>query len=655
MLLLLKSGKVSADVIIFPMASPGTPSVRDLIAAQSMRRLLEAYRSLAPLTIGGPASTSLENSPGQLNSLRPQADPMALRKYARYPWLLGPTFPQLVNAVPPSSPGGKEDIGRRRHASVDSLLSSGRKEETRQSSPSAPLMTTKDRESSSLIETSLEGKIISCFSVGGELRLCLTQILQLVLDSVSLGRIHQACDELQIFCSTCSPHQLAALKASRVLPLSAHQCGLITKSDAERLCSLLLNRSIPPPPALSTSPPSSPPVSPPRSDTAQFKVEHKCFGHCVGILHPQSFTAPTARCIECSECSTVLSPQRFVCHAHNWTERQTCHWGFDSQNWAAYLQVHSEYPDNEKEILMKELENIKRRFSHTKLKRKWIESEREDSKRTRPDDKRGHFGGEEPLGRPQEDQPNIDVRRALVAAAANNSGFDKMGVPLVDPRSLYLPWAGSGLQMGSVVPPFVFPSPYLHSLAQFHNLKALAAKSILDASENQHKNQQEIISSSAVATIIEEETSESPIISNNNNNTIFNNINNNEEDDEEFVRVVQDCLAGSVVSSSTKSEVITVVTRLVNRLNRARGEQTSAVRKIKGMEDQVVRLEQELDKKRGEIKEMMKTESENKDNDIQSWELKTELENKDNSGSYESSSDGGIESGPDVDDNLSEK
>ena len=42
---------------------------------------------------------------------------------------------------------------------------------------------------------------------------------------------------------------------------------------------------------------------------------------------------------ECTECQSYLSPQRFVCHSHQAPETRTCHWGFDSGNWAAYIQV----------------------------------------------------------------------------------------------------------------------------------------------------------------------------------------------------------------------------------------------------------------------------------------------------------------------------
>lgn len=74
------------------------PSVSELLAAHNMRRLLDAYRTLAPLTIGGPSTTTLENSPGQLNPGPRNQDPGAFKKF---PWMFSP-------------PAGS---GRRRHSS----------------------------------------------------------------------------------------------------------------------------------------------------------------------------------------------------------------------------------------------------------------------------------------------------------------------------------------------------------------------------------------------------------------------------------------------------------------------------------------------------------------------------------------------------------
>ena len=177
---------------------------------------------------------------------------------------------------------------------------------------------------------------ISCFSVGGEHRLCLPQILNTVLDSLSLHSIHQACDELQvreksssffglkiltsfaflfrqIYCSTCSPDQLEVLKSRKILPITAYQCGLITKSDAERLCATLLDRN-PPRASLAGFNAKASPFS--------FKVEHFCFGRSVGILLPEACVNAQSRCIECLECEGLFSPQKFVCHSHNNAENR---------------------------------------------------------------------------------------------------------------------------------------------------------------------------------------------------------------------------------------------------------------------------------------------------------------------------------------------
>jgi hypothetical protein len=63
---------------------------------------------------------------------------------------------------------------------------------------------------------------------------------------------------------------------------------------------------------------------------------------------------------------------RFVCHTHQPPETRTCHWGFDSANWAAYIQVAEDYPEEERARLAEELVTVKRRFSHNKVKRKWV-------------------------------------------------------------------------------------------------------------------------------------------------------------------------------------------------------------------------------------------------------------------------------------------
>ena len=79
---------------------------------------------------------------------------------------------------------------------------------------------------------------------------------------------------------------------------------------------------------------------------------------------------------------------------------------------------------------------------------------------------------------------------------------------MMDPRSLYLQWAagGGGLRHPG---PASLPPPYLHHLAQFQNLKALATKTFLEqqnlAKTLLQQQQQQQQSSSAAAN-----TSSSP-------------------------------------------------------------------------------------------------------------------------------------------------
>lgn len=197
-----------------------------------------------------------------------------------------------------------------------------------------PILTTPDTSCSECTETILEGECISCFVVGGEKRLCLPQVLKSVLRDFTLLQINQECDQLQIYCSRCTPEQLNVLKSLNVLPSSAHSCGLITKTDAERLCSALLygqqNINLRP-----------------RKGALSFNIYHECFGKSRGICFPELYINKTAKCIECIDCQCGFTPQQFVCHVHRQLENRTVHWGFDSANWRCYLHVPKDQLDYE--------------------------------------------------------------------------------------------------------------------------------------------------------------------------------------------------------------------------------------------------------------------------------------------------------------------
>nr|SVE75428.1 EOG090X0EYT [Daphnia dolichocephala] len=286
--------------------------------------------------------------------------------------------------------------------------------------PSFPILSAADRgwSHAERNETQLEGQAIACFTVGGEPRLCLPQILNSVLQQFYVMQIHAVCDELQINCSRCTAEQLDSLKASpAILPRSAASCGLITKTDAQRLCSALLRRGTNETGAGTATEPqrtaqhmptssSSPshPLGPSdvsvkdtivktepeslseegdhtrcsstnsssnnnnnnnRNRSGWFRVYHQCFGKCEGVCKPELYTSPDAGCIECADCSLILSPADFISHAHRSVENRTCHWGFDSTNWRAYLLLarRQQQPQPSNDVLLHRLEEFKNRFS----------------------------------------------------------------------------------------------------------------------------------------------------------------------------------------------------------------------------------------------------------------------------------------------------
>lgn len=215
-----------------------------------------------------------------------------------------------------------------------------------------PVFTPVDNSTSDQSETSLEGETIACFVVGGEKRLCLPQILNTVLRDFTLQEINAVCDDLHIFCTRCNPEQLATLKMSGILPPRAASCGLITKTDAERLCSALVHNN----PERSLDPPSAHCI----------RVYHNCFGKGDGHFSPDLYTNPDAKCIHCVECKGLFPPSKFVCHSHKALENRTCHWGFDSDRWRDYLLVKDKK-------FQDALEDLKARFdSKHKHKRRQV-------------------------------------------------------------------------------------------------------------------------------------------------------------------------------------------------------------------------------------------------------------------------------------------
>lgn len=226
------------------------------------------------------------------------------------------SFDDAVSVVPTK-------IARRER---DSSASGFRPSET-SATVARPLMLIADARAnmSDLDETVLEGRTIACFSVSGERRLCMPQVLKSVLDNLPKNQIQEMSNSLNINFAECSSAQLDSLKLKGILPAHISRCGLITQTDAERLCAVLLH--------------SRPEGRHARVGDIRIPVSHECFGGCKGVLLPREYTSPSSLCIECSECSGRLSTAKFVSHSHCGQEDRICHWGFDSSNWRFYLML----------------------------------------------------------------------------------------------------------------------------------------------------------------------------------------------------------------------------------------------------------------------------------------------------------------------------
>ncbi|XP_061697442.1 v-ski avian sarcoma viral oncogene homolog a [Syngnathoides biaculeatus] len=232
-----------------------------------------------------------------------------------------------------------------------------------------PLFIPSDR-STERCETVLEGETISCFVVGGEKRLCLPQILNTVLRDFSLQQINSVCDELHIYCSRCTADQLEILKVMGILPFSAPSCGLITKTDAERLCNALIHGGAYPPRCKKEA--SGGAALELELTERSFKIYHECFGKCKGLFVPELYTSPNAACIQCMDCRLMYPTHKFVVHSHKAQENRTCHWGFDSANWRAYVLLGQDYAGKEEKSRLEQLlDEIKEKFDFAnKYKRK---------------------------------------------------------------------------------------------------------------------------------------------------------------------------------------------------------------------------------------------------------------------------------------------
>lgn len=155
-------------------------------------------------------------------------------------------------------------------------------------------------ENNFVTNTFIRGVPIISIKIDGQERLCLSQISSTLLKNYSYNEIHNRRVALDINCVQCSPTQLEVLRRAGAMPVSSRRCGMITKREAERLVKSFLEE---------IKPPTLP-------DTFTFKVEHRCGWGCKGVFYPTKYSSSRAKCIHCSYCNTIYSPNKFIFHSH---------------------------------------------------------------------------------------------------------------------------------------------------------------------------------------------------------------------------------------------------------------------------------------------------------------------------------------------------
>lgn len=234
----------------------------------------------------------------------------------------------------------------------------------------------------------IESFKVASYQIAGEPHLCLPQLLQYLKQKFTLRRLVERFEKSMINFTSATLKQVDGFIKACVLPDDAKSCPLIKRSDADKVCLSLYEQcykgktndivklcSMQQNPELrdtknfipinggsdgiATSALNSGNSNSGGKDidsilalaqavtsTLMIRVYHRCFGKCVGIYYPSLLFSSKPSCIECVSCKIMFTPRRFIGHTHGSTERDLCHWGFNSYNWRHYIKLSSKQTMN---------------------------------------------------------------------------------------------------------------------------------------------------------------------------------------------------------------------------------------------------------------------------------------------------------------------
>ena len=139
------------------------------------------------------------------------------------------------------------------------------------------------------------------------------------------------------------------------MPISSRRCGMITKREAERLVASFLEEH---------SPPKLP-------ETFSFQVYHTCGWGCKGNFIPSRYNSSRAKCIKCTYCGLILSPNKFIFHFHRTPNSKYHHPDAANFNsWRRHLFLDYESPNDD---LSHAWEDVKAMFNGGSRKRSSVD------------------------------------------------------------------------------------------------------------------------------------------------------------------------------------------------------------------------------------------------------------------------------------------
>lgn len=208
------------------------------------------------------------------------------------------------------------------------------------------------------------------------------------------------------------------------------------------------------------------------------RVYHECFGKCKGLLVPELYSSPSAACIQCLDCRLLYPPHKFVVHSHKALENRTCHWGFDSANWRAYILLSQDYTGKEEQArLGRCLDDVKEKFDYgNKYKRRAPRVSEPPASIRKADD----APSQHPTSSEKEKQPGW--LRTLAGSSSKSLGC-------VHPRqrlSAFRPWSPAVSASDKELSPHL-PALIRDSFYSYKSFEAGVAPNVALAPPAQHK------------------------------------------------------------------------------------------------------------------------------------------------------------------------